>query len=51
MEDHIEVLNAGDAIYYDSSRGHGMIATGGQECVFLAVVMRAQEEGEDKPHD
>ena len=27
-----EILHAGDAIYYDSGRGHGMIATGGKEC-------------------
>ena len=46
MEDHIEILHAGDAIYYDSSRGHGMIATGGKECVFLAIVMRTQNEEE-----
>jgi quercetin dioxygenase-like cupin family protein/DNA-binding XRE family transcriptional regulator len=49
MENHTEVLHAGDAIYYDSSRGHGMIAAGGEDCVFLAVVMRSQaEEGEDQ---
>ena len=46
MEGHVEILHAGDAIYYDSGRGHGMIATGGKECVFLAVVMRAQNEEE-----
>ena len=28
-EDHIEELEAGDLLMYDSSRGHGMIATGG----------------------
>lgn len=47
MEDHVEVLNAGDAIYYDSGRGHGMIATGGKECTFLAVVMRTQNEEDE----
>ena len=46
MEGHVEILHAGDAIYYDSGRGHGMIATGVKECVFLAVVMRAQNEEE-----
>ena len=40
MEDKIEVLGEGDAIYYDSGHGHGMIATGGEECVFLAVVLK-----------
>lgn len=44
MEDHIEILNEGDAIYYDSGRGHGMIATGGNDCVFLAVVLKKREE-------
>ena len=47
MEDHVEILNAGDSIYYDSGRGHGMIATGGQECVFLAIVMK-KPEGENE---
>lgn len=39
LEDHIETLNEGDSIYYDSSRGHGMIATGGADCEFLAVTI------------
>jgi quercetin dioxygenase-like cupin family protein/DNA-binding XRE family transcriptional regulator len=42
-EDHVEELGAGDTLYYDSGRGHGMIAIGGEPCVFLAVVI--------KPHD
>lgn len=40
FEDHIEDLEAGDLVYYDSSRGHGMIATGGESCTFLAVVLK-----------
>lgn len=40
MEEHEEVLHAGDAIFYDSGHGHGMIATGGSACVFLAVVLK-----------
>ncbi|MBC8569614.1 helix-turn-helix domain-containing protein [Zongyangia hominis] len=44
MEDHIEVLHEGDAIYYDSGHGHGMIATGGKECVFLAVVLKKGDQ-------
>jgi transcriptional regulator with XRE-family HTH domain len=35
---HIEILNEGDAIYYDSSTPHGMIALDG-ECKFLAVLV------------
>lgn len=41
-EDHVEELEAGDVLLYDSGRGHGMIATGGEPCVFLAVVMKPQ---------
>ena len=44
-EDHIEELNPGDTIMYDSGRGHGMIAIGGEPCVFLAIVMNP-EDGE-----
>ena len=42
MEGHTEILKEGDAIYYDSGRGHGMIATGGKDCEFLAVVIKNQ---------
>lgn len=44
LEDHIEVLSEGDSIYYDSSRGHGMIATGGEDCEFLAVTIHPQKK-------
>ncbi len=37
--EHSEVLNAGDSIYYNSSTPHGMIAVGGQDCVFYAIVL------------
>lgn len=43
-ENHFEILNEGDAVYYDSIHGHGMIAYGGQDCKFLAVVMNAEEK-------
>ncbi|WP_251178899.1 helix-turn-helix domain-containing protein [Adlercreutzia agrestimuris] len=43
-EDHVEQLEAGDLLFYDSGRGHGMIATGGEPCVFLAVVLKPQDE-------
>ena len=32
-EGHVEELEAGDLLMYDSGRGHGMIATGGEPCV------------------
>lgn len=44
FEDHTEVLEAGDSVYYDSAHGHGMIAAGGQDCVFLAVVLKKDDE-------
>lgn len=39
-EEHTVDLGPGDTVYYDSGRGHGMIATGGEPCTFLAIVMR-----------
>ena len=44
LENHIETLNAGDCIYYNSSYGHGMVAIGGRDCKFLAVVMEKKKE-------
>lgn len=38
-EGHVEELGPGDSLLYDSGRAHGMIATGGEPCVFLAIVM------------
>ncbi|NMP36656.1 MAG: helix-turn-helix transcriptional regulator [Clostridiales bacterium] len=40
LEDHIEVLSEGDCVLYDSSHGHGMIATGGSDCEFLAIILK-----------
>ena len=42
--EHTEVLNAGDTIYYDSDTPHGMIAVGGQDCVFYAIVLNPTGE-------
>jgi transcriptional regulator with XRE-family HTH domain len=42
-EGHIEELGPGDTLYYDSGRGHGMIAIGGEPCVFFAVVLKPQK--------
>lgn len=33
-----EILKEGDCIFYDSSLPHGMIATDGKECKFLAIL-------------
>lgn len=35
-----KILSAGDAVYYDSSKPHGMIAVEGQECRFLAFLVK-----------
>ena len=45
---HTEILNPGDTIYYDSATPHGMVAVGGQDCDFYAIVLRnsAAREGE-----
>ena len=42
--EHISVLNPGDSIYYDSGTPHGMIATGGQDCLFYAIVLNPTGE-------
>ncbi|MBO5931075.1 MAG: AMP-binding protein [Clostridia bacterium] len=41
---HKEILRAGDSIYYDSSAPHGMIAVGGQDCEFYAIVLNPTGE-------
>ena len=43
-EDHIEELEPGECVLYDSGRGHGMIAIGGEPCTFLALVMKPEED-------
>ncbi len=40
---HVEVLEEGDSIYYNSSIPHGMIAVDGKDCVFCAVVMSGDD--------
>ena len=47
--EHTEILSEGDSIYYKSSTPHGMIAVGGQDCVFCAVVMPGEDaQAEEK---
>ena len=43
---HIEVLSEGDSIYYDSSTPHGMVAVGGEDCIFYAIVLNPSGESE-----
>lgn len=42
--DHTAILEAGDSIYYDSSTPHGMIAVGGENCKFYAMVLNPTGE-------
>lgn len=36
---HTEILNEGDSVFYDSGKGHGMVATDPKGCTFLAVII------------
>ena len=42
--EHREILGPGDSIYFDSETPHGMIAVGGQDCVFYAIVLNPTGE-------
>ena len=42
--DHSEILGVGDSIYYNSSTPHGMIAVGGEDCYFYAMVLNPNGE-------
>ena len=46
--EHCTVLNEGDSIYYDSSTPHGMIATGGKDCTFCAVILPGEKTEYDE---
>lgn len=46
LDGHTEVLQPGDSVFYNSAHGHGMIAIGGEDCQFLAVVLPPHEEKE-----
>ncbi len=48
---NIEYLEEGDSIYYNSSAPHGMIATAGDDCYFVAVVLPGENEAEDVVRD
>ena len=43
---HTEILNAGDSIYFDSSTPHGMIAVGGSDCEFYAIVLHGEQSSD-----
>ena len=49
--ENVEVLNEGDSIYYNSSTPHGMIAVGGKDCTFCAVVLPGEDVKEEEVRD
>ena len=49
--DHVEILNEGDSIFYKSSTPHGMIAVGGKDCRFLAMIMAGSEREQELPKE
>ena len=42
--EHSEILSEGDSIYFNSSTPHGMIAVGGEDCEFYAIVLNPTGE-------
>jgi len=40
IEGHTEILEKGDAVYYDSGKQHGMVAAEKGGCEFLAIVFK-----------
>jgi len=40
LENHIEILSEGDSVFFDSAHPHGMIAVDGEDCTFLAIVLK-----------
>ena len=46
--EHCTILEEGDSIYYDSSTPHGMIATGGRDCTFCAVILPGEKTDYDE---
>ena len=44
--EHQELLSEGDSIFYNSSTPHGMIAVGGKDCTFCAVVLASESTSE-----
>ncbi len=42
--DNTEIIEEGDVAFFDSSVPHGMIATGGEDCEFYAIVLGGEDE-------
>ncbi|MBQ4238984.1 MAG: AMP-binding protein, partial [Ruminococcus sp.] len=48
---NFEELAAGDSIYYNSSTPHGMIAIGGEDVKFIAIILPGEKETEETDDD
>ena len=48
IDGHEEILETGDSVYYNSAHSHGMIATGGEDCDFLAIVIPDEPDAKGK---
>ena len=44
LDGHVEILNAGDSVLYDSGHPHGMTAMNDADCQFLAIVIPKPKE-------
>lgn len=40
IDDHEFIMEEGDSVYYSGTHRHGMTATKGKDCIFLAVVIK-----------
>jgi len=43
VEDHEFIMKKGDSVIYNASSRHGMAACGGEDCKFLAVIIKNTE--------
>ena len=48
---NFEELAAGDSIYYNSSTPHGMIAIGGEDVKFIAIILPGEKVVEERDDD
>ncbi len=49
LDEHEFILGEGDSIFYESEHPHGMVAVGGRDCKFLAIVHKEGETSENEP--
>ncbi|MCL2513792.1 MAG: AMP-binding protein, partial [Oscillospiraceae bacterium] len=49
IDGHEELLHPGDSVYYQGKQLHGMVAAGGRDCKFLAVVIKGAADEDIEP--